>query len=101
MIRSVAGESITEIDVRVQPGASRAGVVGVVDGRLRVRLSSPPVDGRANDELIAVLAEAWGLRPREIELVRGLTGRSKTVRVARCEAEVHTLLAPWVGQNPG
>ncbi|MEY2755948.1 MAG: hypothetical protein RJB65_2306 [Actinomycetota bacterium] len=101
MIRSVAGQAATEVDVRVQPGASRSGVVGVVDDRLRVRLSSPPVDGRANDELIAVLAEALGLRPREIGIVRGLTGRSKTVRVARTEAEVRTLLVPWMGQNQG
>lgn len=101
MIRTVAGQAATEVDVRVQPGASHPGVVGVVDDRLRVRLSSPPVDGRANDELVAVLAEALGLRPREIGIVRGLAGRSKTVRVARTEAEVRTLLVPWMGQNQG
>jgi uncharacterized protein (TIGR00251 family) len=101
VIRAVAGQAATDVDVRVQPGASRPGVVGAVDDRLRVRLSSPPVDGRANDELVAVLAEALGLRPREIGIVRGLTGRSKTVRVARTEAEVRTLLVPWMGQNQG
>jgi len=101
MIRSVADGLATDLDVRVQPGASRPGLVADSGGGLRVRLSSPPVDGRANDELVAVVASALGLRPREITLVRGHTGRSKTLRIERPEAELRTLLAPWIGQNEG
>lgn len=101
MIRSVVGGTAAEVDLRVQPGASRSCLVGVAEGRLRVRLASPPVDGRANTELLSLLARELGVRPREVTLVAGLTGRSKTVRIERPEAEVRTLLAPWVGQNSG
>ena len=101
MIRPVAGGSATEFEVRAQPGAARPGLVGGAGGGLKVRLSSPPVDGRANEELVAVVAEALGLRPREVTLVRGHTARSKTLRIERPEVEVRTLLAPWIGQNEG
>ena len=70
--------------VRVQPGASRTGVVGPTgpDGdQLRIRLSSPPVDGRANAELVRWLAKELGVRRSAVTLVRGETGRSKLVRV--------------------
>ncbi|MDQ6524364.1 DUF167 domain-containing protein [Nocardioides sp. LHD-245] len=70
--------------VRVQPGASRTGVVGPtgVDGaELKVRLASPPVDGRANDELVRWLAKELGVRRSAVQLVRGQTARSKVVRV--------------------
>ncbi|GAA1524838.1 DUF167 domain-containing protein [Nocardioides humi] len=70
--------------VRVQPGASRTGAAGAtgVDGtELKVRLASPPVDGRANDELVRWLAKQLGVPRSAVTLVRGRTSRSKVVRV--------------------
>ncbi|TNM47242.1 DUF167 domain-containing protein [Nocardioides albidus] len=70
--------------VRVQPGASRTGAVGPagVDGaELKVRLASPPVDGRANDELVRWLAKELGVPRSAVSLVRGQASRSKVVRV--------------------
>nr|WP_246319415.1 DUF167 domain-containing protein [Nocardioides kongjuensis] len=70
--------------VRVQPGASRTGVAGAagVDGaELKIRLASPPVDGRANDELVRWLAKELGVPRSAVSLVRGATSRSKVVRV--------------------
>lgn len=70
--------------VRVQPGASRTGAAGPtgVDGaELKIRLSAPPVDGRANDELVRWLAKELGVPRTAVSLVRGQTSRSKVLRI--------------------
>ena len=99
LIVRAAGASACEFEVRVQPGASRAGVVGIKEGMLSVRLASPPVDGRANVELLALMGSALGVRPREIELVRGHTGRTKTVRVERESGVLRTLVTACIPPN--
>jgi uncharacterized protein len=78
--RDVAGGA--ELDVLVQPRASRTRVVGEHDARLKIQLAAPPVDGEANAALVAFLAHALGARKADVEIVRGDTGRRKTVRVA-------------------
>jgi uncharacterized protein (TIGR00251 family) len=87
--RDVAGGA--ELDLVVQPRASRTRAVGEHGGRLKVQLAAPPVDGEANAALVAFLAEALGIRRAEVAILRGDTGRRKTVRVlgpgaARCAA---------------
>jgi uncharacterized protein (TIGR00251 family) len=64
---------------------------------LKVRVCSPPVDGRANDELCALLAEALGLRAREVRVVGGHTSRSKQVAIALGESAVLVRLAASIG----
>ena len=69
-------------DVQVVPRASRERLGPVHGERLKVQLTAPPVDGAANDALVQLLAKALG-RPRAaVAIVRGQTGRKKTVRVA-------------------
>lgn len=70
------------IDVRVIPRASRAGIAGIRDGALLVRLNAPPVEGAANEELVVVLAKALGVPARAVQIVSGEHGRRKRVRVA-------------------
>jgi uncharacterized protein len=70
------------IDVQVVPRASRTAVGGAVGERLRVAVTAPPVDGAANQAVAAALAAAFGVRVRDVEIVRGETGRRKTVRIA-------------------
>ena len=70
------------LDVLVQPRASRAAVGPAVGDRLRVAVASPPVDGKANAAVIDALAEAFGVRRADVTIVRGETGRRKTVRIA-------------------
>lgn len=67
--------------LHVQPRASRPGVAGVHGERLKVRLSSPPVEGAANEELLALLAREFGLPKSHLELATGATGRDKVVLV--------------------
>jgi len=69
------------IDIRVIPRAGRSGFAGVRAGALLVRLAAAPVDGAANDELIAVLAKALDVPRRSIEIVSGERSRAKRVRI--------------------
>ena len=70
------------LELLIQPRASRTRVVGEHDGRLKVQLAAPPVDGEANAALVEFLAGALGVRKADVVVARGETGRRKTVRVA-------------------
>ena len=70
-----------EIHVRVQPRARRDEVAGERDGRIVVRVTAPPVDGKANVALCRLVARAAGVAPSAVEVVRGHGSRDKTVRV--------------------
>ena len=65
----------------VVPNARRTEVAGLHDGALRIRLAAPPIEGRANDALLAWLAEELGLPKRGLELLSGQKGRRKQVVV--------------------
>lgn len=75
-----SGEAVT-ISVRVQPRASRAAVEGIKDGSLRVRLTAPPAEGAANEQLIEVLSKEFGIRKSAIRIVKGQSSRDKLVEV--------------------
>ncbi len=79
-VRDEAGGAVLE--VLVQPRASRTRVVGEHDGRLKVQLAAPPVEGEANQALVEMLARALGVRKADVVIQRGDSGRRKTVRVA-------------------
>ena len=79
-VREAPGGVILEI--LVQPRASRTRVIGEHDGRLKIQLAAPPVDGEANAALVDFLAHALGARRSDVTIERGDTGRRKTVRVA-------------------
>lgn len=69
------------LDVRVVPRAARAGVAGLRDGALLVRLHAAPVEGAANAELIETLSKALGVPKRAVSIVSGERARLKRVRV--------------------
>lgn len=70
-----------ELAVRVVPRASKAGVAGMRDHAILVRLGAAPVDGAANAELIDTLARALGVPRRALAISAGATSRTKRVRV--------------------
>ena len=70
------------LEILVQPRASRTRAIGEQGGRLKIQLAAPPVDGEANRALVEFLAEALGVRKGEVAILRGETGRRKTVRVS-------------------
>jgi uncharacterized protein (TIGR00251 family) len=76
-----------DLDIRVIPRAGRSGFGGLRDGALLVRLAAAPVDGAANDELIALLAKTLRIPKRDITIVSGERSRSKRVRIAGIDRE--------------
>ena len=69
------------LDILVQPRASRAKLGPMHDGRLKVSVTSPPVDGEANAAVIELLAKELRVPKSAITIVAGTTGRRKTVRI--------------------
>ena len=68
--------------VRIQPRASKNGATRMQDGSLKIRLTAPPVDGAANEALVKFLSETLSISKSQVEIVSGLTGRQKIVRVS-------------------
>lgn len=80
------------VTLRVRPGASRTDVGGVHDGALVVRVSARAVDGRATEAALTAVAQAFGVRRREVSLVSGTTSRTKIVDVGGDERHLQRLL---------
>jgi uncharacterized protein (TIGR00251 family) len=76
----VSGEG-AELKVRLQPKASETTIVGERDGALVVRVTAPPVDGKANDALRKLIAKRVGVAKSRVAIVRGAGSRDKIVRV--------------------
>ena len=74
------------INVRVIPRSGK-NLIEWEEGGLKVHLTAPPVDGAANDALIVFLAEFLGLHKRDIQIVRGTTGRHKIIEITGMTAE--------------
>src|SRR5579863_4826209 len=68
--------------VRVQPRASRDAIEGEHDGALKVRLTAPPVEGRANDSLRRLLAEHLNVAVSAVRIVAGENSRNKRVSIS-------------------
>lgn len=63
--------------VRAQPGAKRAAVVGEQNGALKLAVTAPPEDGRANAALVELLRDSLDLKRSQVELISGATSRDK------------------------
>ena len=68
--------------VRVVPRSSRSEIVGEMDGAVKVRLTSPPVDGAANAELIRLIAKKFGVSRSAVEIIGGDTSKTKRLKVS-------------------
>lgn len=78
---ATAHEGFVTLDIAVKPRSSKEGVGPVHDHRLVVAVNAPPVDGKANEAVVRVLAETFGVSRSAVSIVRGETGRRKTVRI--------------------
>lgn len=92
LLRASKGGSGCELRVHVLPGASRSKFAGLHGDQLRVRVAAPPIDGRANAELLQWLAHALDLRRRAVTLRAGLASRHKRVHLDCAPAHV----AAWL-----
>jgi uncharacterized protein (TIGR00251 family) len=95
MLREVAA-GVT-LAVRAQPGAKKTAIVGVYGegdaAQLKIAVQAPPVEGRANEALVAFLADRFGLAENAVELISGELSRSKVFRLRglSCERAIAVL----------
>ena len=87
MIKCIEKEAAVAFIVRVVPRASKSEIVGEHEGNLKVRISSPPVDGAANEELKRLLAKQFGVSISAVEIVYGHSSKTKQIRIAGVTAE--------------
>lgn len=84
-------------DIQVTPRATRAGIAGVQDEALKVKVTALPVEGAANDACIKLLAKELGLKKSQMEIFVGTKSRRKTVIVkditrAELEKKIQSVL---------
>lgn len=85
------------LSVRIHPGARKNAITGTHDNSLKISLTAPPIDGRANEALIAFLAEALRLPKPRITLITGQTSRTKLLRITgKSAADVQAALDPTI-----
>ena len=86
-------DDIVRIAVRVQPGARKNSITGYSDGVLRVKVAAPPVEGKANKELIAYLSDILDVKKSAITIEKGQTSRNKLISITGMdEARLNTLI---------
>jgi len=91
---SISGNEV-KISLRVYPNASRNEVVGFTNGILRVKVSAPPIKGKANRELITFLSRLLGVGKGSVNILKGHTTRNKVVAVdGLSQEEVMKQLSP-------
>lgn len=69
------------VKVKVKPGSNREGVREVSEGEIEVRVSVPPERGKANERVIQLIAEHYGVRKSAVRILRGETSREKLVEI--------------------
>ncbi len=70
------------LKVYLQPKSSKNEVVGPYRDGIKVKVTAPPVEGKANEALIRFLAKEFGISPSCIEMIKGLHSREKTLRIS-------------------
>lgn len=91
---------MTEFAVKVVPRAAKNEIVGWLDGALKVRVTAPPQDGRANRALEALLAAALGLKKNAVTVTAGLGSARKRVAIAGLEHdEIVRRLEAFLSRN--
>ena len=77
----------TIISLHVQPRASKNEIVGVIEGALKVRLTSPPVEGAANKLCCEFIAKTCGVPKRDVTILSGEKSRHKRLLIAGLDAQ--------------
>jgi len=85
--------------LHVQPGARRTAIAGEHGQRLKIALHAPPVDGKANEELLRFLSSELGLRRSQLRLLAGTTSREKSVAIESDASTAGRLVALLTGES--
>ena len=82
------------LPVRAQPGAKKPAIVGEHGGALKIAVTAPPEDGRANDALVEILRDTLGLKRSQIDLIAGPMSRDKKFLIrGMSRVELESLVA--------
>jgi uncharacterized protein (TIGR00251 family) len=81
------GENFISFPVWIQPKASSEEIVGFVEGALKVRVTQPAIEGKANRALLELLAKKFGVAKSQVEIVAGETSRRKLVKIWGVDAK--------------
>lgn len=84
-------EAVTLV-MHVQPGAKRSEIAGLHGGALKIRLAAPPIEGRANEALLKLVARLFDVPLRQVELKQGGQSRHKVVVVTGSKIEPESLV---------
>ena len=83
-------------NIHVQPRASRDEITGIHGDRIKIRITAPPVDGKANEHLMRFLAIEFKVSKRQVILISGETGRDKRFKI-----EAPMVIPPWLSEAMG
>jgi hypothetical protein len=98
--RFVEGNRIATLNIRVQTGARREGIIAFADDLLRVAVQAPPVEGAANRALIRLLARSFHTSPSRVRVVRGEKSKIKTIELSDLTPEMlKTHLEQWMSKT--
>ena len=88
-----AVDGAIRLSVQVAPNAKKTEVSGITGDALRIRLHAPPVDGKANDELIRFVAERLGLPKRAVQLAGGHASKRKLLQIENSRLDIDAVAA--------
>lgn len=81
------------LKIYLQPCSSLDQVCGLFGDRLKIKISSPPVDGRANEQIIEFLSTFFEIKKHQLEIMRGLQSRKKDILIIASEEQIRKKLA--------
>lgn len=85
------------VSIRLTPRAATDQIVGIENGALKVTVTAPPAESRANDALLRLLAREWRIAQRDLTITAGAKSRDKTILIRGDPAALMARLAPGVG----
>ena len=78
--------------MQIQARSSKDQIVGLHNGRLKIKISVPPVDGKANQALIEFIAKTFGVSKSKVEILKGHTSKLKTLKISGIDQKSYSLL---------
>lgn len=101
-----SADKVFRFEARVQPRAKRSKVAGRYGEALKLQVAAPPVDGAANEAVVALVADAFAVPGRSVRIVAGHSGRTKIVEIVdhdveACRRRFEMLASPTLGVDIG
>lgn len=81
------------LNLYIQPGAKSNGVIGLHGDALKIKLASPPLDGKANKALLQFIATQFNIPGQKIKLIRGEKSRYKTIKLLECSTNPESIFS--------